>query len=79
MSEKIEKPKLYCSFCGKCQDEIEKLIASPRNITICNECVVLCVEIVNEERQKTAAEIKAQSAPRMSLVDRVLGRPAVTP
>lgn len=43
-----EKHTLYCSFCGKSQHEVEKLIAGP-TVFICNECVALCAEIINEE------------------------------
>ncbi len=39
---------LYCSFCGKSQHEVKKLIAGPQTF-ICNECVVLCMDIVREE------------------------------
>lgn len=39
---------LYCSFCGKSQHEVKKLIAGPR-VFICDECVVLCVAIVYEK------------------------------
>ena len=42
--------KLTCSFCGKSQDEVTKLIAGP-SVFICNECVVLCNEILVEEQQ----------------------------
>jgi ATP-dependent protease Clp ATPase subunit len=39
-----------CSFCGKRQDQVTKLIAGPTlNIMICNECIVLCKEIIDEE------------------------------
>ena len=41
-------PMLYCGFCGKNQDEVRKLIAGP-SVFICDECVVLCMEIVDEE------------------------------
>lgn len=37
----------YCSFCGKSQHEVKKLIAGPAAF-ICNECVALCVEIIGE-------------------------------
>ncbi|HEY1097009.1 MAG TPA: ATP-dependent Clp protease ATP-binding subunit ClpX [Alphaproteobacteria bacterium] len=43
-----EKNTLYCSFCGKSQHEVRKLIAGP-NVFICNECVELCVDIIREE------------------------------
>lgn len=40
--------KLYCSFCGKSQDEVRKLIAGP-SVFICDECVDLCNDIITEE------------------------------
>ena len=43
------KNDLRCSFCGKTQDEVRKLIAGPEGVFICNECVDICVGIVEEE------------------------------
>jgi ATP-dependent Clp protease ATP-binding subunit ClpX len=43
-----EKNTLYCSFCGKSQHEVKKLIAGP-TVYICNECVELCMDIVQED------------------------------
>ena len=43
---------LYCSFCGKSQHEVKKLIAGP-TVFICDECVELCTDIIKEEN-KTA-------------------------
>ncbi|MCK5609393.1 hypothetical protein KAR91_46400 [Candidatus Pacearchaeota archaeon] len=46
---------LCCNFCGKSQLEVKKLIAAPRNICICDECVYLSVEIIEgtaEEKEK---------------------------
>ena len=43
--------KLYCSFCGKSQKEVKKLIAGP-TVYICNECIELCNEIIAEEDAK---------------------------
>ncbi len=40
--------KLRCSFCGKTQDQVKKLIAGP-NVYICDECIELCAEIIDEE------------------------------
>ena len=48
MSKEISNDKLHCSFCGKAQDEVKKLIAGP-SVYICNECVDLCNEIIEEE------------------------------
>ncbi|MDR0480861.1 MAG: AAA family ATPase, partial [Gallionellaceae bacterium] len=41
---------LYCSFCGKAQNEVKKLIAGP-SVFVCNECVDLCNDIIREESQ----------------------------
>ena len=46
---------LRCSFCGKSQEEVEKIIAGP-SVYICNECVKLCNDIIEEERQKEKPE-----------------------
>jgi len=48
MSEKNNKNILYCSFCGKSQHEVKKLIAGP-TVFICDECVELCMDIIKEE------------------------------
>src|SRR5690606_11149230 len=40
-----------CSFCGKNQDQVKRLIAGPGSVYICDECVELCQEIINEEAQ----------------------------
>ncbi len=45
---------LYCSFCGKSQHEVKKLIAGP-SVFICDECVELCNDIISEELQEQAA------------------------
>ena len=46
------KNLLYCSFCGKSQNEVRKLIAGP-TVFICNECVELCLDIVGEENKSS--------------------------
>jgi len=48
MAEKNNKNILYCSFCGKSQHEVRKLIAGP-TVFICDECVELCMDIIKEE------------------------------
>ena len=65
-SNQTKKPgTCYCSFCGKSQHEVPKLIAGPA-VFICNECVDLCSEIVEEKRDnpdpatKRAREIKLE-------------------
>jgi len=48
MSRFDEKKQLKCSFCGKSQDQVRRLIAGP-NVYICDECIELCQEIIQEE------------------------------
>ena len=43
---------LYCSFCGKSQHEVRKLIAGPAAVFICDECVELCIDIVEPDDEK---------------------------
>ena len=55
MSDKITGEKLlYCSFCGKSQHEVKKLIAGP-SVFICDECIELCNDIIREELQEVEA------------------------
>ena len=57
MSEENKKEEVkHCSFCGKSQQEVNKLIAGP-NVYICDECVELCNEIIRDELQEAAAEV----------------------
>ena len=44
------KNTLFCSFCGKSQHEVRKLIAGP-TVFICDECVELCMDIIREENK----------------------------
>jgi len=52
MSDKTQKNILYCSFCGKSQHEVRKLIAGP-TVFICDECVELCMDIIKEENKES--------------------------
>jgi ATP-dependent Clp protease ATP-binding subunit ClpX len=57
MSDKVGSEKLlYCSFCGKSQHEVKKLIAGP-SVFICDECIELCNDIIREEVH--SAEVKS--------------------
>jgi len=49
------KGTLYCSFCGKSQHEVRKLIAGP-TVFICDECVELCKDIIQEEKKSAAGK-----------------------
>ena len=55
MSKFEEKRHLKCSFCGKNQDQVRRLIAGP-NVYICDECVELCDEIIQEEIEENVEE-----------------------
>ena len=62
MSEKPGSEKLlYCSFCGKSQHEVRKLIAGP-SVFICDECIELCNDIIREESQTRAGEQRYASS-----------------
>ncbi|MCG8440622.1 MAG: AAA family ATPase, partial [Caulobacterales bacterium] len=51
------KSTLYCSFCGKSQHEVRKLIAGP-TVFICDECVELCMDIIREETKTSLVKSK---------------------
>jgi ATP-dependent Clp protease ATP-binding subunit ClpX len=53
---------LYCSFCGKSQHEVRKLIAGP-SVFICDECVDLCNDIIREEVQESSSQDKQDNLP----------------
>ncbi len=62
---------LQCSFCGKNQREVKKLIAGP-NVYICDECISLCNEIIAEEIQKESTEVVAVGVPSPHEIKNVL-------
>ena len=53
MSKNEDKRQLKCSFCGKNQEQVKRLIAGP-NVYICDECVELCDEIIQEEIEEVS-------------------------
>ena len=62
---------LYCSFCGKSQHEVRKLIAGP-SVFICDECVDLCNDIIREEVQEAQAESSAHKLPSPKEISAIL-------
>ena len=71
------KSTLYCSFCGKSQHEVRKLIAGP-TVFICDECVELCMDIIREEHKigfkKTTDGVPSPKEIRDVLDDYVIGQ-----
>ncbi len=62
---------LYCSFCGKSQNEVRKLIAGP-SVFICDECVDLCNDIIREEIQETTAPEASDKLPVPHEINEIL-------
>jgi len=61
--KKDENDNLFCSFCGKNQSEVRKLIAGPA-VYICDECIQLCSEIIEEESEKDAKDTGHAMVPK---------------
>jgi ATP-dependent Clp protease ATP-binding subunit ClpX len=70
-NDQESKNTLYCSFCGKSQHEVKKLIAGP-NVFICNECVELCVDIIREEDKTQLVRSEEDGVPTPSEIKQVL-------
>jgi hypothetical protein len=68
------RPAPCCSFCGKTQAEVTKLIAGP-SATICDECIRLCDEIIAEEKDAVLGE-PGEEGPAMAESDSAEGEPA---
>ncbi len=68
--DKQDNKLLYCSFCGKSQNEVRKMIAGP-SVYICDECVDLCNEIIREEAQEVVTGSRSK-LPRPREIKKVL-------
>ena len=71
MPAKDDKKQLRCSFCGKHQDQVKKLIAG-KNVYICDECVKLCADLVSEEYDMDNAETETVALPKPAEIKKVL-------
>src|ERR671927_723908 len=70
LSGSDSKSTLYCSFCGKSQHEVRKLIAGP-TVFICDECVELCMDIIREESKSSLVKSR-DGVPTPKEIRRVL-------
>ena len=70
MSKKNDKEALFCSFCGKNQKEVKKLIAGP-TVFVCDECVELCMDIIKEDNKNNKSKIK-KDIPKPSEINKFL-------
>ena len=72
MAGKIEEQnKLHCSFCGKTQEQVKKLIAGP-DAYICDECIELCADIIDEELDVLAEHREDMDLPRPQKIKEAL-------
>ncbi|NCN08775.1 MAG: ATP-dependent Clp protease ATP-binding subunit ClpX [Leptospira sp.] len=73
MSKKVTptKEKLHCSFCGKAQDEVRRLVAGP-GVYICDECISLCNEIIAEEPTTSEKPVVVGDIPKPIEIKKIL-------
>ena len=65
MAKYEDKKTVRCSFCGKAQENVKRIIAGP-GVYICDECVGLCSNIIEEEFEEMCTEEKAQENQSLS-------------
>ena len=70
MNKKDDKESLFCSFCGKSQKEVKKLIAGP-TVFVCDECVELCMDIIKEDSKNNKSKLK-KDTPKPSEIKQFL-------
>lgn len=71
MSRYDEKKQLKCSFCGKTQEQVKRLVAGP-GVYICDECIELCSEIIEEEFEEAKADTELNDIPKPSEIKDIL-------
>lgn len=69
--KKTEEDKLFCSFCGKNQEVVKKLVAGP-GVYICDECIELCTEIVSDEWDSSALDKSLKDLPKPKDIKEIL-------
>ncbi len=71
MSRYDEKKQLKCSFCGKTQEQVKRLVAGP-GVYICDECIELCSEIIEEEFEETKGDAELNDIPKPKEIKEIL-------
>jgi len=71
MSRYDEKKQLKCSFCGKTQEQVKRLVAGP-GVYICDECIELCSEIIEEEFEEAKADTELNDIPKPKEIKEIL-------
>ena len=71
MKKRDDNANLSCSFCGKSQKEVKKLIAGP-TVYICDECIELCNDIIAEEYGREEVTTKASRVPKPREIKKIL-------
>ncbi|WHH60255.1 ATP-dependent Clp protease ATP-binding subunit ClpX [Petroclostridium sp. X23] len=71
MSRYDEKKQLKCSFCGKTQDQVKRLVAGP-GVYICDECIELCSEIIEEEFEEAKVDVELSDIPKPREIKEIL-------
>ncbi|HEX2927445.1 MAG TPA: ATP-dependent Clp protease ATP-binding subunit ClpX [Ruminiclostridium sp.] len=71
MTRYDEKKQLKCSFCGKSQEQVKRLVAGP-GVYICDECIELCSEIIEEEFEETKIDAEVNEIPKPKEIKEIL-------
>lgn len=71
MTRYDEKKQLKCSFCGKSQEQVKRLVAGP-GVYICDECIELCSEIIEEEFEDTKVDTEVSEIPKPKEIKEIL-------
>ncbi len=71
MARYDDKKQVKCSFCGKTQEQVNRIVAGP-GVYICNECIELCSEIIEEEFEDVNVEQSLDEIPKPKEINRIL-------
>ena len=71
MARYDDKKQVKCSFCGKTQEQVNRIVAGP-GVYICNECIELCSEIIEEEYEDISVEQPLDEIPKPREIKKIL-------